>query len=241
MAGIWGADSNSSRTNAPVFVPVPRTPTSLTVSWSAPDNAGKPAITGYDVQYRETDTFNWTTVRQDAAASTSVSITGLRSNSFYDVQVRALNTDGSGPWSSIAEGATSPDPELVLANHPMIPDDLGVGDSFRLLFVTADTKAATSTSNSHYSNFINAPANHIVEPGNLANVCGVVAIAQTALLSLPGADARVADDYADFYDGAWANEDKPTNGLGNPRPLAGTAPCTGCGKSWSSTRTAACS
>ena len=32
-----------------VVVPVPRTPTSLTVSWSAPDNAGKPAITGYDV------------------------------------------------------------------------------------------------------------------------------------------------------------------------------------------------
>ena len=149
------------------------------------------------------------------------------------------------------------------------------------------------------------------------NEWGVVTIAQTALVSLPGADARlrtdttwtatdrgvpiywlngarVADDYADFYDGSWENEDKPRNGLGNPRPLAGTAPwtgtdhdgtelfdggasramgqatvgvgglgssavgagplngaprspaansapCTGCGKSWSSTRTAACS
>ena len=129
-----------------VVVPVPRTPTALTVSWSAPDNAGKPAITGYDVQYRETDTFNWATVRQDAP-NTSVIIASLRSNAFYDVQVRALNADGSGPWSSTAEGATSPDPEVVHANHPMIPDDLGVGDSFRLLFVTADTKAATSTSN----------------------------------------------------------------------------------------------
>ena len=78
-------------------------------------------------------------------------------------------------------------------------------------------------------------------------MCGVVTIAQTAVLSLPGADARlrtdttwtatdrgvpiywlngarVADDYADFYDGTWENEDKPRNGLGNPRPLAGTAP-----------------
>ena len=79
---------------------------------------------------------------------------------------------------------------------------------------------------------------------------GAVTIAQTAVLSLPGADARlrtdttwtetdrgvpiywlngarVADDYADFYDGSWENEDKPRNGLGNPRPLAGTAPWTG--------------
>ena len=231
-----------------VVVPVPRSSNSLTVSWSAPDNAGKPAITGYDVRYRETDTFNWATVRQDAP-STSVIIASLRSNAFYDVQVRALNTDGSGPWSSTAVGTTSP-PRTVYANHPLIPDDLGVGDSFRLLFVTADTKAATSTSNLVYSNFINAPANHIVEPGNLVYEWGVVTIAQTAVLSLPGADARlrtdttwtatdrgvpiywlngarVADDYADFYDGSWENEDKPRNGLGNPRPLAGTAPWTG--------------
>ena len=52
-------------------------------------------------------------------------------------------------------GSTSLDlPNVVYANHPLIPDDLGVGDSFRLLFVTADTKAATSTSNAVYSDFI---------------------------------------------------------------------------------------
>ena len=127
-----------------VVVPVPRSTTSLTVSWSAPDNAGKPAITGYDVRHSEADNNNWTTVRQDAP-NTSVIITGLSTNAYYDVQVRALNT-GSGPWSSTAEGATSPRPETLFANNPLIPDDLGPGDSFRLLFVTADTKAATSTS-----------------------------------------------------------------------------------------------
>ena len=103
-----------------VVVPVPRSSNSLTVSWSAPDNAGKPAITGYDVQYRETDTFNWALVSHNAA-STSVIIASLRSNTFYDVQVRALNTDGSGPWSSIADVSTSPPSELVYANHPLIP------------------------------------------------------------------------------------------------------------------------
>ena len=101
-------------------VPVPRTPNSLTVSWSAPDNAGKPALTGYDVRYSDAAFTSWTTVRQDAS-STSVIITGFRPNRYYDVQVRALNADGSGPWSSTAEGATSPPSELVLANHPADP------------------------------------------------------------------------------------------------------------------------
>ena len=103
-----------------VVVPVPRSSNSLTVSWSAPDNAGKPAITGYDVRYRETDTVNWTTVRQDAP-NTSVIIASLRSNTFYDIQVRALNTDGSGPWSSTAEGATSPPSETGLCQPPADP------------------------------------------------------------------------------------------------------------------------
>ena len=186
-------------------------------------------------------------MRQDAP-NTSVIITGLSTNAYYDFQVRALNTDGSGPWSSTAEGATSPRPETVFANHPLIPDDLGVGDSFRLLFVTgtADNvlglmplKAATSTGNHDYTNLVLDPALHIVESGNFMNRWGEVFLRQTALVSLPGADARlltdttwtatdrgvpiywlngarVADDYADFYDGSWENEDKPRNGLGNP-------------------------
>ena len=109
-----------------VVVPVPRITTALTVSWSAPDNAGKPAITAYDVRYLQTDSFNsWTTVRQDAA-STSVIIAGLASNRAYDVQVRAINADGSGPWSSTAKAFTTPEAERVYANHPLIPDGVGV-------------------------------------------------------------------------------------------------------------------
>ena len=230
-----------------VAVPVPRTTDSLQVSWSAPDNAGKPALTGYDVRYRED--VNWTTVRQDAP-STSVIIADLRSSKFYDVQVRALNADGSGPWSSTAEAVTSPRSERVYANHPLIPADLGPGDSFRLLFITSGTKAATRTGIHTYHNFASSDAIHIVETGNLVSEWGAISLLQTPLVSTPGADARlhtdttwtetdrgmpiywlngarVADDYADFYDGVWADEANPTNGLGNPHSLAGTAPWTG--------------
>ena len=231
-----------------VAVPVPRTTDSLQVSWSAPDNAGKPALTGYDVRYREEDV-NWTTVRQDAT-STSLIIAGLGSSNFYDVQVRALNADGSGPWSSTAEAVTSPRAERVYANHPLIPADLGPGDSFRLLFITRGTTAATRTGIHTYHNFASSDAIHIVETGNLVSEWGTISLLQTPLVSTPGADARlhtdttwtetdrgmpiywlngarVADDYADFYDGVWADEANPTNGLGNPHSLAGTAPWTG--------------
>ena len=231
-----------------VAVPVPRTTDSLQVSWSAPDNAGKPTLTGYDVRYREEDV-NWTTVRQDAP-STSVIIAGLGSSNFYDVQVRALNADGSGPWSSTAEAATSPRAERVYANHPLIPADLGPGDAFRLLFITRGTTAATRTGIHTYHNFASTDAIHIVEAGNLVSEWGTISLLQTPLVSTPGADARlhtdttwtetdrgmpiywlngarVADDYADFYDGVWADEANPTNGLGNPHSLAGTAPWTG--------------
>ena len=232
-----------------VVVPVPRTTDSLTVSWSAPDNAGKPALTGYDVRYRSSGGGgSWTTVSEDAP-STSLIIGGLR-DSFYDVQVRALNADYSGPWSSTAEGVTSPDPERVYANHPLIPDDLGPGDSFRLLFITGATTAATDTGIHTYHNFAQTAVIAIVNPGNLVSAWGPISLLQTALVSTPGADARlltdtswtetdrgmpiywlngarVADDYADFYDGTWADEANPTNEIGQPHSLAGNAPWTG--------------
>ena len=230
-------------------VPVPRSTIALTVSWSAPDNAGKPAITGYDVRHSEADFNNWTTVRVDAP-STSVIITGLISNEYYDVQVRALNADGSGPWSSTAEGAPIFPPERVYANHPLIPDDLGPGDSFRLLFITEDTTDATDTGIHAYHNFASKDIAQIIDPGRLVSAWGTISLGQTALVSTPGADARqhtdttwdetdrgvpiywlngarVADDYADFYDGTWADEANPTNEIGERHSLADPAPWTG--------------
>ena len=229
-------------------VPVPRSTSSLTVSWSAPDNAGKPAITGYDVRYR--DDINWTTVRQGDAANTSLIITGLRQNAYYDVQVLALNADGSGPWSSTAEGATSPRSETLFANNPLIPDDLEAGDSFRLLHITEDTTTATDTGIHDYHNFPVAGLHAITDPGRFMSAWGGVTLGQSALVSTPGADARqitdttwtptdrgvpiywlngarVADDYADFYDGTWADEANPTNDVGEPHSLADPVPWTG--------------
>ncbi len=78
--------------------------TSLTVSWSAPANAG-PAITDYDVQYREGTSGSWTDGNHVGTATTAT-LSGLSENTSYQVQVRATNDEGTGDWSDSGTGTT---------------------------------------------------------------------------------------------------------------------------------------
>ena len=79
--------------------------TLLTVTWREPDNAGRPPIAHYDLRYRETGTSGW---REwpDNETSTSATIDNLMVDTRYDVQVRASNADGDGPWSPSGQGTT---------------------------------------------------------------------------------------------------------------------------------------
>ncbi len=81
--------------------------TSLTASWTAPTNTGKPPITDYDVQYRTPkETGTW----KDASHSgttTSATITGLEMGTEYGVQVRAVSSEGAGDWSTEGTGSTT--------------------------------------------------------------------------------------------------------------------------------------
>ena len=74
------------------------TPTSkIDVSWTAPDMTGKPALSGYDLQYRQHGASDWT----DATfTGTSTTLTGLTMGKSYEVQVRAKNDEGESPWAS---------------------------------------------------------------------------------------------------------------------------------------------
>ena len=75
--------------------------TSLKVTWSEPDNVGRPPITHYDLRYR-TGTSSWQ--NQTATNATNATIAGLTTGAEYDVQVRASNADGDGPWSPSGQG-----------------------------------------------------------------------------------------------------------------------------------------
>ena len=77
--------------------------TSLTVTWTAPGNTG-PAITDYDLRYRESGRFtDWA----HDGTGTATSIRGLTQNSRYEVQVRATNDEGTSDWSPSVHGTTT--------------------------------------------------------------------------------------------------------------------------------------
>ncbi len=77
---------------------------SLSVNWSAPSNAG-PAITDYDVQYREGNSGGWSDAGHTGTAVTAT-LTGLSENTSHQVQVRATNDEGTGSWSDSGSGTT---------------------------------------------------------------------------------------------------------------------------------------
>ena len=84
--------------------------TSLTVSWTAPNNTGpssRTAITDYDVRYREGGTGLFTELTGTTDTATTAAITGLSPDTAYQVQVRATNAEGPGAWSPSGSGATS--------------------------------------------------------------------------------------------------------------------------------------
>ena len=104
----------------PRVTATPGTTNSLTVSWSAPSNTGRPAISSYDLQYREGTSGNWTGPQNETG--TSATITGLTAApTAYQVQVRATNSDGAGPWSPSGRIRTAPPPPVN--NPPRAVDD----------------------------------------------------------------------------------------------------------------------
>ena len=85
---------------------------SLVISWSPPASGGGLAITAYDLRHIETSAdenvnSNWTVV-EDAwttgGGALQYTLTGLTGGTRYDVQVRAVNDVGTGPWSETAAG-----------------------------------------------------------------------------------------------------------------------------------------
>ena len=77
----------------------------LSVTWSAPANTGRPAIVSYDLRYRRGASGSWTDGPQDHTGTTAV-ITGLDADTSYEVQVRATNDEGDGEWSPSSIGTT---------------------------------------------------------------------------------------------------------------------------------------
>ena len=99
--GSWSSTATATPgavPNAPAAPSLTSSNNQIAASWSAPGNNGA-AITHYDLRYRA-GSGSWT--RIDNISGTSRTITGLTNGTSYEVQVRAANSRGDGPYSSSA-------------------------------------------------------------------------------------------------------------------------------------------
>ena len=122
-------------------------------------------------------------------------------------------------------------PTEVPSTWSLIPSGLGVGDEFRLLFVSSTTRNAASASISTYNTWIQnqAAAGHtdIQDYSDTFRVVGSTAAVDardntysTYTSSDKGVPIywlngnKVVDQYEDFYDGGWDDEANPTTEAG---------------------------
>ena len=85
--------------------------TTVSVTWTAPDNAGRPPILHYIYQYKKNAEPDWSGETFYTSGSTaSVTIGTLDAGTSYEVQVRAVNDEGPGPWSDTGTGSTNSPP-----------------------------------------------------------------------------------------------------------------------------------
>jgi chitodextrinase len=112
-AGNQSAKTAASNSVTPtVSTTVPGAPTGLiatagngqaALSWTAPASNGGASITDYVVQYRTTaGPGAWQTFADGTSTATTATVTGLTNGTGYDFQVAAVNSVGTGTYSSTA-------------------------------------------------------------------------------------------------------------------------------------------
>ena len=94
----------------------------LEIDWNAPTDTGETAITSYDLRYIRDDATdrsdgNWSVETGVGTPSNrSYTITGLTGGVKYEIQLRAHNDSGHGPWSQ----AEAEEPTTVKPAAPAI-------------------------------------------------------------------------------------------------------------------------
>ena len=90
----------------------------IIVRWEAPDDTGRPPVTGYDVRYALKSN-DWVDGPQDVIGTEAI-ITDLEVFTLYRVQLRAENDEGNSPWV-FAGGDLETGPETpILHKRPFL-------------------------------------------------------------------------------------------------------------------------
>ena len=226
----------------PITHPVPRTYDQIFVRWTPPNNAGRPAITGYDIQYNynyDEDLGyggSWRDGPQNVDGTSAI-ISGLEDGASYHVRVRAKNDEGSSPWSGLDFSPTNTLDFEVESSESFIPAGLVPGDTFRLLLVTEPINAQETKMVEYLDEALQAvivlPLDHdfqgywpfFLPLVSTRHIDARVITNTTYTNDDKGVPiywvggAKAADDYEDFYDGDWDDE-SARNARGGNRPVA---------------------
>ena len=224
--------------------------TTIDLSWTAPDDTGAAAISGYRIEVSADAGANWSDLFANTGNDTSsYSHPGLSAGATRHYRVSAINSVGTGDPSDIATATTDLAPPAgaeVPAGWPLIPSGLGAGDSFRLVFISSTSRNAVPTNIADYNTFVQtrAAAGHtaIQAHASLFRAVGCTEANDArdntattgtgvAIYWLNG--LKAADNYADFYDQSWDNEantaDRDESGTNSvDTGVLGSPPFTGC-------------
>ena len=132
----------------------------------------------------------------------------------------------------------------VPSDWSLIPTGLTTGDTFRLIFLSSTSRNSSSTDIAVYNTFVQerAAAGHMdiqTYSAGFRVVGCTAAVDARDNTSTTGTGvpiywlggSQVADDYADFYDGSWADEANDKNASGGNGPdtsVIANFPLTGC-------------
>ncbi len=151
-------------------------------------------------------------VRDDQGTDADLTITGLPPQLGHTVDG---SQEGAPDEDEQQQQASGSEPQTVAADWPLIPEGIGPGDSFRLVFVTSVTRDASSSDIADYNAFVQAAANgnDNLKPfsGEFRALISTAAVDAKTNTGTTGegviihwlGGAQVADDYADLYDGDW--------------------------------------
>ena len=231
LRGPWSHSVSFNTTHlvpgAPVMVSVTASQHEAVVSWNPP--GGDVPINDYDMSFRNVGASSWIWAGVHGNATTFTLI-NLHADTEYEVRVKANNHDGHSPWSAVTTFRTITTPTALPSSSPIVPDGLGSGDQFRLLFVTSGSMHANSSNITSYNNFA---ARHA---SNGHDDIAAFAADFRAFGSTRNFDARdnvnmrytdsdkglpiywlgggkVADDYREFWSGCWdSNVPRNENG-----------------------------
>ena len=110
-----GPYSSASSSLSPLAT-VPGAPTTLngspgdgqvSLTWASPSNNGGSSITDYVVEYSSNSGSTWTAFSHSASSAASIIVTGLTNGTSYKFRVAAVNSAGTGAYST-ASGAVTP-------------------------------------------------------------------------------------------------------------------------------------